>query len=97
LLNKDHYTLSSKEQSIQLTSGFKKTAVALKLAKKNIPSAFQFDDGVLIQFKRTKPHHISLYCMTDSTDLKSKEVCDLRLFQNDLKSSESTVQNNAQT
>lgn len=78
-------------------SGFKKKAVALKLAKKNSPKYFKFDDGALIQFNFGKPKHISLYCMTDSTDLKSKEVCDLRLFQNNLVTSGLKLTDNGKT
>lgn len=69
---------------MKLKSGFSKEAVALSLSKKDKPDYYAFDDGVMIQFETSKPKHISFYCMTESTNLASQEVCDLRLFKNDL-------------
>ena len=46
--------------------------------KKKNNGPHTFDDGLLINFKLSKPKHLSFYCRTSTPD---KDACNLKLFK----------------
>ena len=55
----------------------------ITLTKKE-EAGYEYDDGLNIRFEKTKPGHISLYCMTDKVEDDDEgriyEACDVRLY-----------------
>ena len=87
------YEISAKESVLKLRQGDSLNknvkqdlkAVALEMKKKKDENYFEFDDGLLIQFPKSKPQHVSYYCRSDNA--KNSETCDVRLFYMDNKAS----------
>ena len=46
--------------------------------EKKSSAPFDFDDGIKLEFKDSKPQHLQFYCKTDKI---TSESCDVRLFK----------------